>query len=328
MRSIINHAGRWIAVGVILPALLVGCQDGHGMSSGHGAGEGPAAEAIEKGRDYLWSTQRDNGAWPDSPETFPGGSTALAVWAMLESGVEADDPRIARAMAWLEQLDTDQTYTLAVRANAFHAAGEQGERADARRRVAADVARLVAGSETGGYSYTLEPPLGDLGDKSNSHYAVMGVEAGQAAGVRVPNAYWRMVMRYWINAQNRDGGWPYSVQGTPSSATMTAAGIATLGLAAGQLDSDTADPAIRRGLAWLDKNFQASLQDPSVLYYYFLALQRMGQFVDRERLGGRPWPAALKATLLDRQKPDGHWEGSWGPEISTAYAILVLSRQQ
>ncbi len=326
----ICHIGGAVVLGWVVLAMLLGGCNGNGAleaENGRAAAPSPAA-ALRGGEAFLWSRQQADGSWPTEPEGFPGGSTALAVWALLDAGVPADDARLAKAMAWLAALETDQTYTLAVRANAWQTARTGPAEDVLLQRVRDDVTRLVGGSGTGGYTYTLNAPPGGLGDKSNSHYAVLGVEAGEAAGLQIPQRYWQMVLRYWLDAQNDDGGWPYSLQGTASSATMTAAGIATLALAQNRLQSTAADAAIDRGLGWLDTHFAASIEDPAVLYYYFLALQRMGRFVDRQTLGDVEWRPAVRRTLLKRQQPDGHWEGSWGPDISTAYALLVLSRPE
>ena len=317
----------WTATALALPA---GCQDSRSLAPDNqpGVAAGPAAAAIDRGQAFLWSRQKDDGSWPAQPVGFPGGSTALAAWALMESGVPADDPRIQKALAWLQETETNRTYTLAVRANAYQRAHARTGDAELRKALRADVTRLVRGSGTGGYTYTVDAPADDLGDKSNSHYAVMGVQAGQAGGLDVPDRYLQRVLKYWVEAQNADGGWPYSRKGTRSTPTMTAAGVATLGFVRQRLDTDEAEAAIGRGLEWLDEHFQASLKDPAVMYYYFLALQRMGTLVEQGPSTGKAWQQAVRDELLGRQRDDGRWVGSWGPDVSTAYAILVLARQQ
>jgi hypothetical protein len=60
-------------------------------------------KAIEKGVKYIKSVQRDDGTWPYAANNHTPGSTALAGWALLESGVKADDPAIKKAAAYLRR---------------------------------------------------------------------------------------------------------------------------------------------------------------------------------------------------------------------------------
>jgi hypothetical protein len=285
-------------------------------------------KAIAAGRQFLLRRQKENGAWKTAPEEFPGGSTAMAVWALLESGSPPSDPAVTKGLRYLQNVSSDKTYTVSVRANAYQAAVEAGE-VDLRDPLGKEVRRLVAGSVEGAYTYVVEPRVADISDQSNSHYAAMGVQAGVSADQKVPAEFWQQVMRYWIRTQNPDGGWPYSQQGTPSTPTMTAAAVATLGLCSNQLDGENAQArlAIDRGLSWLGPRLKDSLTESAVTYYYFLTLDRMGRLTGQGRIGQLDVSEAMVSQLLRRQKTDGGWEGSWGRDVSTAYAVLVLSRQ-
>ena len=317
-----------LVVGVVCAVVLAGCANGTDDGGGSPELLSERARAVQAGRAFLLARQRGDGSWAPAPMGFPGGSTAMATWALLESDGEPNDPAVAKALAWLRALETDKTYTLSVRANAYRAAAAEGAGAfgDPLQR---DVRRLFANSMDGAYTYVVEPKVADIADQSNSHYAAMGVEAGAEEGVKVPREFWRQVMRYWLGTQNPDGGWPYSQQGTPSTPTMTAAALATLGLCRRQLGGETggADAAIERGADWLGARFRESLRESSVTYYYFLTLDRLERLTGRRRLGGRDISETMVAELLRRQKPDGGWEGSWGRDVSTAYAVIVLSRQ-
>ncbi|MFP4053383.1 MAG: prenyltransferase/squalene oxidase repeat-containing protein [Phycisphaerae bacterium] len=256
-------------------------------------------QAIAAGRDFLLARQQDDGSWETAPEDFPGGSTAMAVWALLESGSSPDDPALQKALAYLRDVTSDKTYTVAVRANAYQAATAKGASAF-RQPLEKEVRRLVGGSVKGAYTYVVEPKVEDISDQSNSHYAAMGVEAGLQTGQDVPAEFWKQVMRYWVRTQNPDGGWPYSQQGTPSTPTMTAAAVATLGLCHKQLGGENpqAQSAIDRGIRWLAPRFEESLTNSSVAYYYLLTLDRMELLTGHRRIngcGGRSPTAAGKA---------------------------------
>ena len=44
-------------------------------------------------------------------------------------------------------------------------------------------------------------------DNSNAHAAMIGVAAGAARGVEVPQDWWHRMERYWVDQQQFDGGW-------------------------------------------------------------------------------------------------------------------------
>jgi hypothetical protein len=84
------------------------------------------AEASKKGADFLWSRQHADGSWApfdrakddkgNEPATYnPAGPTSLAVYALLESGVSAQDERMAKALNWLAGQPSFKTYTLGIR---------------------------------------------------------------------------------------------------------------------------------------------------------------------------------------------------------------------
>jgi hypothetical protein len=308
-----------------LPVFAAGCSTDTSDGSGMTARE----QAVAAGRDFLLNRQQSDGSWKAAPEGFPGGSTAMAVWALLESGSSPHEPAVRKALAYLGDVKSDKTYTVSVRANAYEAAVAKGA-TTYRDPLKKEVRRLVSGSIEGAYTYVVEPKVEDISDQSNSHYAAMGVEAGVRIGQEVPAEFWKQVMRYWVRTQNPDGGWPYSQQGTPSTPTMTAAALATLGLCHSELggDSPQAKAAIDRGIDWLAPRFEESLTNSSVTYYYFLTLDRMERLTGHKRIDEVDISAAMSAELLKRQKSDGAWEGSWGRDVSTAYAVLVLSRQK
>ena len=307
-----------LAVGLL--AGLSGCaNDSNGGSNG--SGDALIAPAV----DSLWAMQQDDGAWPIQSPQFAGGPTAIAAWALLEQGVEPSNADLEKALGQLARLDTQMTYVLALRANAW----AQAARTNPDRYkplLARDIATLIGGSMDGAYTYKTTSDLG-LGDQSNSHYAVMGVEAAEEVGIQVPAQYWRTVRDYWLKVQNADGGWPYSREGTPSTATMTVAAICTLALCNERVGAtDAARAAIDRGVDWLDRNFDGTLEEPKLSYYYFLSLARMRDLTGRQSVGGVQLKPAITAELRRRQQSGGAWTSGWGDTVSTAYGVLTLEK--
>ncbi len=290
------------------------------------ASEAQVRSAMQSGRHWLWARQKPDGSWPETGSQFAGGSTALAVWALMESGVEADNPNLVRALNYLAALETEMTYTLAIRANVWASAIRQ-DPGKYRPLLSRDIRALLGGSREGAYSYESDAEGAALGDQSNSHYAVMGMQTALDNQIEVPGQYWQQVMRYWLGVQNADGGWPYSRPGTPSTPTMTTAAICTLELCMQQTErNEAAERAIQRGRDWLGQQMPESLRRQRLMYYYFLALQRMQRLTGQGRLAGVDLSRRIRVELLTRQMPDGGWDGAWGREIASAYAVLVLSR--
>src|SRR5262249_41664146 len=115
-------------------------------------------KAIERGVEYLRRKQQNHGGWEvdlDSPK-FAGGWTGLALVALLNSGVNRDDPAILKGLRYLRSLKPEWTYVRALQTMAFAEAGYEED----RQRIQENVdwlikARVVVGGELKGWGYTL-----------------------------------------------------------------------------------------------------------------------------------------------------------------------------
>jgi hypothetical protein len=73
--------------------------------------------AIEKGARFLWSKQQTDGGWPAYGKPRAGlyyrtGPGAMAIYALLKSGVNPQEPRIVKALQWLKKTPETMTYSL------------------------------------------------------------------------------------------------------------------------------------------------------------------------------------------------------------------------
>ncbi|MCY2929600.1 MAG: zinc-ribbon domain-containing protein [Planctomycetota bacterium] len=139
-------------------------------------------QMIRSASDRILSAQQIDGSWepilmyqsarsgigtggpPPGQKPIPMhqmGVTAMAVYALLEGGLTYHDPRMKKALDWLEGTTSDQTYDVAFRANAYQAAVRQGG-VQYRKPLQQDAKLLIEKSNHGGYSYFLRPP-GRLG---------------------------------------------------------------------------------------------------------------------------------------------------------------------
>ena len=102
---------------------------------------------------------------------------------------------------------------------------------------------------------------------SRGHYAALGVWAAAQAGYDVPNSYWQLVEKSWIEQQDPSGGWAYRGKVDPRypvTPGITADGIATLFITQDYLHADEAitprgnikNPAIDKAMAWMTSNFK------------------------------------------------------------------------
>jgi hypothetical protein len=93
------------------------------------------------------------------------------------------------------------------------------------------------------------------------------------------------------------------------------------------------DKNVHEGLQWLNKNFSVTY-NPGVYehggeensqqqyLYYMYALERVGMLYGTETIGSHEWYPEGAKVLLESQKDDGSWDGTW----NTCFAILFLKR--
>ena len=95
---------RAVAAAYIL--ILVGAA--HGAATAAEFSDKAVAEAIRKGRQFLWASQQADGSWQPHGN-YAVGPTALAAYALLESGDDPQDPRMAKALKFLAETPVEVT---------------------------------------------------------------------------------------------------------------------------------------------------------------------------------------------------------------------------
>ena len=290
-------------------------------------------QAIERAIKALWSAQQPNGSWGGHGGKYPLGPTALVAYALLESGVDVNEPRMLKALQFLAYTATEKTYSLGLRASVYLAASEKDPQY--RKALIADVVQIIKSTRDGSYNYDCRGDGKSSGDNSNSQYGLLGVWAGARARphLEIPRQYWLLVWKHWVKSQNDDGGWGYRKDKT--RATMTAAGVASLFVCYDNLlllDSGVrrcrtsqelanAQKPIQRGLDWFDKNFARSLGGGGHLYYYLYGVERVGLASGYKYFGKLDWYKMGASKLLG-----GRRGGGWGSPANTAFGLLFLIR--
>jgi hypothetical protein len=311
--------------------------------------------AIDKGIRYLRNEERGRGNWEHTigAQGKPGGYTALATLALLNSGVKADDPIIQRTLKYLRTLEPEYTYVVGLQTMVFAEVGEARDGPMIQRNVDWLVqqrkTRLVDNKPVlrgWGYSATFGGT-----DFSNSQYALLGLHAGRVAGARIEREVWDQIEAGYKTAQDADGGWVYSFDygNRGPTLTMTIAGLCSLHIVDLELNairrkipSTGIDPkcgiyddneAIKKALEWLAApaggGTRFSFRN-SEFYYNAYGIERAGRLSGLRFIAGHDWYREGCQTIVEKQQEDGAWTGSGHGDnaavVATSFSLLFLSK--
>jgi hypothetical protein len=291
------------------------------------------AEAVQ----FLKKQQDKEGNWEGVAlgqiAGMKGGVTALATLGLLEAGVPAGDPAVAKAVAYLAKLQPDKTYVVSLHAQVL-------ARADAKRyakEIQADADWLLKnairkGGKLEGWSY----PANQIADNSNTHFAVMGLHAAARAGAKVDEKVWRDIRDYFAATQHQTGGWTYINAGGGAvypSQCMTTVGLICLAVAT-KYDKQAKgpDPAFEKGMkALLGKN---DFSDGKSVAYTLMTNAELGRVLGSNEFKSgkmtKAWYREGAERLVKGQQADGSFKsGQRGidagqPVIMTACGLYLL----
>ena len=310
-------------------------------------------QSIERAVTYLKAQQNQRtGGWVEYSEQ-PGGLTALITLALINAGVEADDPAIRKAVAYLRQFQKPQkTYATALRTMVLCQASPQKDLLQITTNVRfLESIQIKTGTHRGSWAYSANE---GRGDNSNAQFALLGLHEAERIGVEVDTQTWEAAQQHWLKLQKPDGSWGYLAKHS-SSGSMTCAGTASLIITSGQLSAGDArvvgdrvqccgnqdeNAPIERALEWLGKKFTVEWNPSgaqgsgggqrSYWLYYLYAIERVGRLSGRRFLGAHDWYRTGAAKLLAEQASVGYWKGhghaETNPLVATSMALLFLSK--
>lgn len=296
--------------------------------------------SIARGVEYLRRTQNDRGGW----EEYGGmscGMTALTTLALLNCGLEADDPAIVRAMQYLRRFSPNETYSVALQTLVFCELKAVADLPRIRRNV-----QWLTGEQTAKGDWNYGRGRGS-GDPSNAQFAILALGAAEDVGIEVPTDVFRKALEYWLPRQDPSGGWRYGAS-RQLTGSMTCAGIASVLITRSKMATGTSavrgdqiqccgagwetDP-VELALQWLGKNFTTRVNpggDSQTVFYYLYALERVGRLSGRRFIGPFDWYREGAARLLEVQDEFlGFWRSDSPlepPGAATSFALLFLAK--
>jgi len=285
--------------------------------------------AIAQVRRYLWSRQRADGTWPHDYRAGPaGGTTAIAVFALLDSGERASTARMKKGLEALCAIKTTNLYVVATRVMALSLAGAGRRDCPYRPRLEADMKYLTRqATRCGAWGYSGPERTGD---NSCSQFALLALWEADRAGVPLPAPLIRLVERTWLRRQRRDGGWTYPAQpgvDSASTLTMTTAGLASLFICQDVLAHACKPYPHRRARQaawdWLEDHLR---EDYIRNGYLAFCVQRVGMSSGRKFIGQMDWFAVGAARLAEPNPRGRSFSGRWGPVVRAAFELIFLSR--
>ena len=293
--------------------------------------------ARAKAVKYLKDKQDKDGTWEGlllgQIAGLKGGTTALAALALLEAGVPANDPAIAKAVEFLLPLKPEKTYVVSLqtqvlaRVDAKKYAKEIQANADWLMEKA-----IMKDKKLQGWSYPGNP----IADNSNTHFAVMGLHAAAQAGAKVDPDIWRKFRDHFADTQMKDGSWAYYSYRAEPSHSMTVAAL--LGLAvATKYDKDAKgpDPAFEKGMKALLGGKLGGLGEGKSAFVAWFTTAELGRALGTTEFKSgnmaKVWYREGAEKLLKTQQEDGSLQtGAMGvgidgqPVISTACGLFFF----
>ena len=318
----------------MVPILIAGLTLGEFRASAQStiAGNDPlekSMKAVDRGLEYLASTQDADGGWTSS--TY-GKTTAMSGLALMAFMARGHTPGRGQYAELLERgttflvAHTSEQGLVALPGNAppmyQHGLGTlalaelygMSRRADIKPRLEAAVNLIVRCQNTqGGWRY--QPVKADA-DMSVTVMQIVALKAAMNAGIKVPETTLRDGIKYVKSSACAGGGFGYTPGAGPG---IGASPAGTLSL---QMCGEYETKEVKKGLehqAAIPVTYSANSR-----YFYanYYAAQAMNQ------AGGRywmDWMPKIRAELLNHQAKDGSWPNDIGPVFSTAISCLILS---
>ena len=296
--------------------------------------------AVERGLNFLATTQSDDGSWEGGRFGKNVAITSLACLAMMGDGNSASrgpySDQIMRGLDFVLE-STKENGLIASQANngpmyghgfatlflgeiyGMTPGGPDTALSSRLHEALIKAVRLIEQTQNdeGGWRYNPVPYDADV---SVTICLIMALRSARNAGIEVSSETIDRAVEYVRSAQNPDGGFRYQVSAGSSAWPRSAAGVASLYYA-----GIYSDDSIDRGLEYLMGTALPGATTPSRSHYFYgqyYAVQSM--FLAGDEHWATWWPA-IRGELIKSQLDDGSWEDrSAGKTYGTAMALIIL----
>lgn len=319
---------------------------------------------LAEGVQHLYNLQDADGLWyygSGTSKTYPLGATALALHALVLSGISPKEARFNKALNELfkliDKLSVDQTttYELGLGILCLESIDRrlQADRIMKLRKVLLDQQAKSGGWDYRKPAYTSSTKGSEQRtDWSNTQFAVLGLSGAERADTKSYVNRKRYAPDYWMKLRDyivmtfisSDNGWPYcpvvqDIASLRATATMTCAGIASTLLCYSSLNGTANFPVgsdrtlldlVDKGLSYFQKNPSQFIGGKAVtkinhgLTYRLYAAERVGFYTGLRKVGGIDWFREGVERLIDCAK-DAE-KGGWDDAPGTSLALLFLSK--
>lgn len=313
--------------------------------------------ALSKAKAYLYS-KMNNANWESVAQRNPkgarytteggqwGGPTAVAVYALLASGEDPHDPKLAPSIEWLKTADMIGTYAISMRCQVWLLLPRTPE---IRKLAEADRDRLQESFASVGkgkflYNYLTTKKEPNMVDHSVSQFGVLSMWACAQLGIEIPTDYWATVEQRWTQDQQPDGGWLYADkpdrhEHPGEQASMTAAGVATLFITQDYVHANDGvkckgnlvSQPIDKGLKWMADHtsdwtpMTTWWEKRAVPGYTLYGVERIGVASGLKYFGTVDWYQFGADWCVKNQSENGSWNGD-DNIANTALCMLFLAR--
>ena len=252
-------------------------------------------ETIKALQESLRSEQQEDGSWLylHGKSSDLVGPTALAVMALVRSGIPKEDPAVVRGMTFLLNNSSERVaYNESLVVCAFEMIDTERKH---KKRVKKSLEALIKAQhqEKGFWGYTTITKGRSRVDNSTTQIALLGLSAGKKYGFSIPPKTLKLALQHWKSCQFEDGSWDYSNQNKPTI-QMTCAGIASLHLIGEHEETILADcgqykanPLIGNAFNWIDTFISEGGKVNKA--YSLYALERVALYLDKKEIAGKDW---------------------------------------
>lgn len=294
--------------------------------------------AIERGLQYLLTTQNPNGSWTSGDGNFEIAGTSLGLMAFM---VKGHFPGFGRHGAALDRAKdfllkkseesstgyTGRMYEHGLFTLAMSEMWGMTNNVEDNKKIQHALERAVqvilrAQSPLGGWRYHARPDCGQ--DTSVTAMVFVSLASARQAGILVPTETIDRVVSYLRDQAWNESSGGFGYQGSGGGTLACTAGGAYAAQLCGMRDTEWVQAAIR----YLENSPKVFNREEIGSYYYahYYAIQAMVQAGDEHYA---KWYPQIRDQLISMQKSDGSWnEGTEEkPEVyphKTPMAIIIL----